>query len=246
MRTAVTKLERRIADLQVLDPNAVSQRPDPAFKAVELKVEDTLAQIFGNDTVEHDRFQIGYLDTAPHVMGGGIPLSQIREGYRYGVERAVTKLQTAVELLKENLADLGESPEGRAVQAFAGLDIHPEIERAAGELLRGGHCANAIEDACKALDAMVKQRSGRSDLSGTSLMQTVFSPNSPVLRFNQLTSTTDKDEQQGMMFLYAGAMLAFRNPRAHELVKDHPETAVEILSFISFLAKALEKTTRTS
>ena len=44
-----------------------------------------------------------------------------------------------------------------------------------------------------------------------------------------------------MMFLYAGAMLAFRNPRAHGLIKDDPEEALEIISFLSFLAKALNR-----
>jgi hypothetical protein len=44
-----------------------------------------------------------------------------------------------------------------------------------------------------------------------------------------------------MMHLYAGAMLAFRNPRAHQIVNDDPEKALEILSFLSFLAKAVDE-----
>ena len=75
-------------------------------------------------------------------------------------------------------------------------------------------------------------------------MQTVFSPKTPVLRFNQLTTETDKSEQQGMMFLYAGAMLALRNPRAHELMQDDPEQAIEYLSLLSMLAKALDRAER--
>ena len=43
------------------------------------------------------------------------------------------------------------------------------------------------------------------------------------------------------MHLYEGAMLAFRNPRAHQLMRDDPETAVEILGFLGFLATALDK-----
>jgi uncharacterized protein (TIGR02391 family) len=60
-------------------------------------------------------------------------------------------------------------------------------------------------------------------LSGTDLMQHVFSQKNPILKFNELKSETDSSEQQGMMLLYAGAMLALRNPRAHQVIQDHSE-----------------------
>jgi hypothetical protein len=49
-------------------------------------------------------------------------------------------------------------------------------------------------------------------------MMTVFSAKNPILKFNDGTNDSDKSEQQGMMHLFAGAMLAFRNSRAHEIV----------------------------
>jgi uncharacterized protein (TIGR02391 family) len=72
-------------------------------------------------------------------------------------------------------------------------------------------------------------------------MMTVFSAKNPILKFNDGTNDSEKSEQQGMMHLFAGAMLAFRNPRAHEIVTDDPENALEILSFLSFLAKAADR-----
>ncbi len=45
-----------------------------------------------------------------------------------------------------------------------------------------------------------------------------------------------------MMHLYEGAMLALRNPRAHKLVEDDPERAMEFIAFISLLAKLLDGT----
>jgi uncharacterized protein (TIGR02391 family) len=124
------------------------------------------------------------------------------------------------------------------------LGIHDEIDRAARKLFHDGHYANAVEAACKVLDLLVKMRSGKDDVSGTPLMQVVFSPNNPILRFNDLRSQSDRDEQQGMMFLYAGAMLALRNRRAHELIEDDPEQAVSYIGFLSMLAKALNRTKR--
>ena len=101
-----------------------------------------------------------------------------------------------------------------------------------------------MEDGCKVLDALVKMRSGRDDLSGTELMQAVFSPKNPVLRFSELQTDSERSEQQGMMYLYAGAMLALRNPRAHGLVPDTAESAIEYVGLISLLAKALDRAKR--
>jgi len=47
----------------------------------------------------------------------------------------------------------------------------------------------------------------------TRRMQQVFSPRGPVLRFNELSTETDRSEQQGMMFLYAGAVTKSKSAR---------------------------------
>ena len=75
-------------------------------------------------------------------------------------------------------------------------------------------------------------------------MNEVFSPNNPVLAFNDLESKSDKDEQKGLMFLFSGVMSAFRNPRAHDFVEDDPERAIEVIGFVSLLAKLLEQAKR--
>lgn len=240
MKAAIPKLERRIGELKAVDIAAI-QGGEPFLKAMEDKIDDTLVELFGKDTVEYRRFEVWSLNTSPLFMGYEPPISEVREGYRRGIDQAISKLQTIIELFKEKLQDLGETPEGRAVRAFEELDIHPEIERAVGRLFHDGHYANAVEDACKVLDHLVKMRSGRYELSGTELMQTVFSPKAPVLRFSELRTETDRSEQQGMMFLYAGAMLALRNPRAHDLIQDDPEKALEYIGFLSLLAKSLDR-----
>jgi uncharacterized protein (TIGR02391 family) len=108
------------------------------------------------------------------------------------------------------------------LHAYEGLDLHPEIARAAGDLYRGGHYANAIEDAVKVLNDLVRMRSGQT-ADGTSLMETVFSPNRPILKFNALTDQSDRDEQKGFIMMFSGAVAGLRNPRAHKLIKDDSE-----------------------
>ena len=244
MKAAIPILKRRISELQAIDVNTIQDRGEARFGALEQKIDTTLVDIFGKDTVEYRRFAVGNLDTASWNVMQKTPIYEVRKGYKRGIEQAISNLQTIVELFEEKITDLGETPAGRALKALGELEIHPEIERAVAKLFRDGHYANAVEDACKVLDGLVKIRSGKHEFSGTELMQKVFSQNNPILKFNDLQTETDKSEQQGMMFLYAGAMLALRNPRAHEIIQDDPEKTLEYIAFLSLLAKSLDKAER--
>lgn len=244
MKRAIPILKRRIAELEEIDINTIQERGEPRFEALDKKIDSTLVDIFGNNTVEYNRFRIDSLDTTGFYIMEEPTLHAVREGYKRGVQQAVSTLKTIIEWFEEKVDDLGESPDGRALKAFGALNIHPEIARAVTKLFKDGHYANAVEDACKILDALVKLRSGKNDVSGTELMQIVFSVKNPILKFNDLQTESDKSEQQGMMFLFAGAMLAFRNPRAHQIIEDNPETALEYIAFLSLLAKSLDKTER--
>ena len=244
MRAAIPKLERRFAEMEAVDLATIRERGEARFDALQQKLDDTLIEIFGADSIEYNRYHIYSLDTASIIIYGDTPLHEIVEGYRRGIEQAVSNLRTIIDLFTEKLGDLGETPEGRAARVFGDLDLHAEISRACSKLFHDGHYANAVEDACKVLDLLVKMRSGRVDLSGTDLMFTVFSPKGPILKFNELQTETHKSEQQGMMYLYAGTMLALRNPRAHELVEDHPERALEYLGLLSLLAKSLDQASK--
>lgn len=241
MRAATPKLRRRIEELQAIDVSSIRDRNEPRITSIEQKIDDTLVELFGPDSVEYNRYRhAGSLDRAS-ISAYGTPIGEVQRGFAEGIADAVSTFQTIIDLFDEKLQDTAESPSGRAVRAFGDLDLHPEISRAVSKLFRDGHYANAVEDGCKALDGLVKMRSGKWDRSGTELMQEVFSPKGPILRFNGLQTETERSEQQGMMFLYAGAMLAFRNPRAHELIKDDPEQALEYIGFLSMLAKSLDR-----
>jgi uncharacterized protein (TIGR02391 family) len=147
-------------------------------------------------------------------------------------------------MLLERLQDAEATPASLARSVFADLTLHPDIAAATTDLFRNAHYANAVEDACKVLELRVKMRSGREDLRGTDLMMKALNPDNPALRFNDLSTDSDRDEQRGMMYLCAGVMAAFRNPRAHGLIPDDPVTALEVISFVSFLAKRIDSATR--
>jgi uncharacterized protein (TIGR02391 family) len=157
------------------------------------------------------------------------------------VGAAASRLQTITELFKEAIGEAEDiaSP-GRTLRAYEGLQLHAEIERAASRLYKDGHYANAVEAAVKALNGLVRLRSGLEH-DGTSLMERAFNPTNPVLKFNDLADQSDKDEQKGFMQMFSGAVSGLRNPRAHGFIRDEPERALEFIAFVSLLAKLLDE-----
>jgi uncharacterized protein (TIGR02391 family) len=133
---------------------------------------------------------------------------------------------------------------GKSLRAYEGLALNAEITRAASQLYRDGHYSNAVEAAVKALNGLVRLRSDL-ELDGTTLMEKAFSPGNPVLKFNDLSNQSDRDEQKGFMMLFSGAVSGLRNPRAHGFIHDNPERALEFIAFVSLLAKLLDGAKRT-
>jgi uncharacterized protein (TIGR02391 family) len=149
-------------------------------------------------------------------------------------------LQGLIERLREKRSYFTRDSHGRAQSAFEYMDLHSRIASASAELYLDTHYRQAVLDASIALVNYVKEKSRRHDLDGAPLMRTVFSANNPVLRFNDLTDQTGKDEQEGMMHLFEGAVLALRNPRAHALFDESPELALDYIGLLSLLAKRLD------
>jgi uncharacterized protein (TIGR02391 family) len=75
-------------------------------------------------------------------------------------------------------------------------------------------------------------------------MRTVFSVKDPILAFNDLKDQSDRDEQEGMMHLFEGAVLGIRNPRGHSFLDDSPDRALEYIALLSMLANRLEEAKR--
>ena len=103
-----------------------------------------------------------------------------------------------------------------------------------------GHYSTAVEKAFVCLNNMVKEKSVLNDKDGADLMRTAFSANSPVLAVNSFQSQSDKNEQQGYMHIFAGAMTGIRNPRVHEhSLEDEPEIALELLVLANHLMRVV-------
>jgi vacuolar-type H+-ATPase subunit I/STV1 len=181
IRAAVRRLEKRLAELQALDVEKLTdQDEDVVLGDLVRRIDDTLMSVYGSDTQDYHRYSIGGLDDSPLIMGGGWPsVAQRRPAIRSAVARAVSTLQSAISILKERIDDSGETGAARAVRAYSGLDLHKDIARASSKLYQDGHYANAVEAAVKALNNLVRLHS-QLDIDGTSLMERAFNPNNPL------------------------------------------------------------------
>jgi len=244
IQSSIPKIERRIKEIDEFDVDAVINRGDPKIDTLSNKLDELLVFIFGINTVEYNRYRwkVTRLDTASINMMHQAPIGEVREGLRRGLDNAREQLLAIKSGFLEQLEDAGISSAGKTLKAYEGLELHPAIERAVGQLFRNGHYANAIEDAIKTLNMLVRLNSGVEDKDGTALMENVFSMSNPILKFNNLADQSDKDEQKGFMMMFSGAVTGLRNPRAHKIIKDDPEMALEFIAFISLLAKLADKT----
>lgn len=225
MAEALPRIHRLVDELQNFNVNDAIGDDDPNIGKMQDKLESFLVDVFGYNTVEHNRY-----------------FNRFSNLYPGGIESAVKTLQGIAEEFEEK--NKSQSSSLRALHAYEGLDVHPEIERAAGQLYRDRHYSNAIEDGVKALNELVRRRIGVENIDGVKLMQDVFSSQNPKLRFNDMKDDSDRDEQKGFQMLFSGAVYGLRNPRAHRLMHDDPERALEFIAFISLLAKLLDEATK--
>jgi uncharacterized protein (TIGR02391 family) len=147
-----------------------------------------------------------------------------------GLEQTKSPLVKYLEQVQEDNQD---QPEPATIVLS---HLHPAVVAAAADLFASGHYRQAILDSYIALSEAVKSKAERPSLDGVGLMQTVFSRNNPILQIS-----TDPDEQLGAMWLFSGAIMAVRNPRAHKLgVQPSREETFEWLAFVSALFRLVD------
>jgi len=246
MKNALPKIDRRIKELEDFDISSVQKQHSPEVKALETKLEQLLLDIYDPETVEYNNYHwiLTSIDCQHMNMMHATPLHEVHEAIRENLPRALSTLKTIRDYFTETLEDAGVSGSQKPIKAYEGLELHPVIAKAASGLFKDGHYASAVEDAVKALNALVRMNSGIDDQDGTKLMEKVFSPKNPVLKINELVTQSDLDEQRGFMNMFSGAVSGLRNPRAHEIIKDDPEMALEFIAFISLLAKFADKSVK--
>lgn len=144
--------------------------------------------------------------------------------------------------LKQNLSTHEVINEGKVTDLW-GL-IHPSIVTMSKSRFDSGHYADAVETALKHINtivkAKVKKKTG-NELDGSTLMNTAFSPKSPIISLDDLSTDSGKNAQLGYMQIFAGAMTGIRNPKAHEVINIDQNRAMHLLFLASLLMYKLDE-----
>jgi len=151
----------------------------------------------------------------------------------------LTELSLSTAVKKQDATSAGLPLE----KIFDSLQLHKDIVNVSKQLFLDEHYASAVLEAFKFVNNAVKKKSNINS-DGSPLMSSVFRKDNPILKLNALHSDSDKDEQNGFMYLFMGAMMGIRNPKAHEnIVLNDPHRALHYLAFASLLRIRVDEAT---
>jgi len=151
-----------------------------------------------------------------------------------GLARSVLALPAPRMLSLPSPTSEGSEP----ASVFERLIRDPEIHNVSADLFASGHYNLSVSEAFKAVDKFVAERISSLTQNGTTLMDQVFAPSAPYLRWSNMETSSQIDEQKGYHRLFSGAMLGIRNPTTHEFGwVDEPELALELIVFAQHLLR---------
>jgi uncharacterized protein (TIGR02391 family) len=121
--------------------------------------------------------------------------------------------------------------------------LQPLVTKLAKDKFEQGHYADAVETVFKEINLIIKKhyknKTGVEE-DGATLMNRAFSVNNPLFPFDDITTETGRNIQQGYMQIFAGAMTGIRNPKAHNNMTPDKNTAMNLLFVASFMMLKLE------
>ncbi len=226
--TFLNEKMQKVYELETLPPDNVE------FPKWYKTIEGYLYKVFSKDSWEYMTFKEAGL-----IRG---IVEDSRTQYLKDLKSRETALASIIET-HEKLGD-EESPEQEIsvrfpLNLFDAMHFHPKVVEASKSLFESKHYAQAIFEAFKAVENFVKDKSGLS-LYGKNLMARAFDEENPVIKVPE-AGYFDKDVQEGFKFLFMGATLGIRNPKAHkDIIQKDPYITLEYLGFASFLLKRID------
>jgi predicted nucleotide-binding protein len=119
MEIGIARLEKRIAEVEELDPMAAAGNPSAATDGLQASVADAIARTFGPNTVEHDRYRDAAVFHWPIYMNRSTSPSEVAEGLQRSRTRSLNLLRQAVSSLRERIEEAGAATGSTATQARA-------------------------------------------------------------------------------------------------------------------------------
>ncbi|MDD5082921.1 MAG: TIGR02391 family protein [Dehalococcoidales bacterium] len=238
-KEAISYLQDRLTEIPTLVRLAYDNQEYPLWR---YQIEDVLEEVFGHDSKEHKRFVESHSKHRSSSLDGSAQRRWYSDELKM-CEIAILSIIKTYETLGMKDKPAGQTPPDDTakspIQLFDALRLRQEVVEASRELFKDGHYRDAIFRAFVEVNNFVK-RKAKCQLDGKSLMAAVFSLQNPKIRLNSLETQTDKDEQEGFMYLFMGAMQGIRNPKAHEnIIQNNPYIAAKLIGFASLLIETI-------
>jgi uncharacterized protein (TIGR02391 family) len=246
-KEAIEFLKAKLSELGDLETLPYNNNEYPLWHRV---IAGVLREVFGNNSHEYRSFAEAF----PHVSHIG---EDKQKKYREELQMRETAILSIIQV--HELVGIDTKPSATAepkdmelpVHLFDRMQFHPKVVEASKSCFVTINYREAILNTFISLIDHIKEISGL-DLDGDDLMNKVFSfyydnekkkiTRYPIICINELKNRTDRDEQQGFMFLCKGAAAFVRNPKAHRLIaQTDPLHTLEHLAFASMLFKQLDK-----
>lgn len=206
---------------------------EPSYAAEDLITLETHIEEWKAATAEILREECGKEDTTRFLNLWSAPIRPL--SYK---EHFTKKLQNSGKYLRTLIVTLKEKEQYRTTLNDIWALVHPDIEAISRKRFEEQFYADAVEAACKALNArvrdIVKARTGE-ELDGAKLMQKAFSVDRPIIRIAPGETVSDRDTQQGYMQIFSGVMTGIRNPKAHDNETITRDDALRKLIMLSIL-----------
>ncbi|HVJ54131.1 MAG TPA: nucleotide-binding protein [Aliidongia sp.] len=108
MRRGIDRIQKRISELEALDPSTVQELWLPSANTLGTAIEETLSSVFGHGTVEYNRYKDAQ-NLCPNAMSFALRkqprIQDIQGSYAKGKEASLQKLRQAIRGLEEEIAD---------------------------------------------------------------------------------------------------------------------------------------------
>lgn len=106
MLQGVALLERRLAEVKKFQPNSVTeQHHHPELDKLENSIDSTLVKVFGVGTLDYSRYRKRFRTGPTYTFGNGPSTAEVQKYVRDSREQVASSLQSAIEFLREELAD---------------------------------------------------------------------------------------------------------------------------------------------
>jgi uncharacterized protein (TIGR02391 family) len=211
------------------------------FRPWLARIKNILSLAF--DDEDYQNFVNAKLQSDMRIMGDEVHQSN----YQHNLTNLKTILQSIID--KHELLETETQPTSKRepkdtdevlLYLFDSMQFHPKVVEASRTLFKDGHYTDAIFRAFTQVNNFVKAKTGL-ELDGKALMSQAFRMENPVIKLNELKTQSERDEQEGFMFLFMGAMVGIRNPKAHDnIIQRNPLRTLEYLALASMLMRRAE------